>query len=137
LIFQIHGFTDFRHLVFNHFCIGKTIQAMTTTRRPLFIDFDIHTDGDQDFKNELVTLMIDNVVELKTSFASIDRLGHESFLKAIHKMKATIEIINDKELSDLIARFRNEDEARKKGSSAIFESLCLEIIHSLQQELPR
>ena len=110
---------------------------MTTTRRPLSIDFDIHTDGDQDFKNELVTLMIDNVVELKTCFASIERHGHESFLKAIHKMKATIEIINDKDLSELIARFRNEDEARKKGNAAVFDSVCTEIIHSLQQELPR
>lgn len=108
----------------------------TTARRPLFIDFDIHTDGDQDFKIELVTLMIDNIHELQSSFASIDRNGHESFIKAVHKMKSTIEIINDKDFSDVIARFRSEEEVRKKNNAIVFDSLCNEIVLSLQQEIP-
>jgi hypothetical protein len=119
------------------FVSENKFKAMTTTaRRPLFIDFDIHTDGDQDFKNELVTLMIDNILELQSSFASIERNGHESFLKAVHKMKSTIEIINDRDLSELIAQFRSEEESRKKSKAEIFNSLCKDIIHSLQQEIP-
>jgi hypothetical protein len=112
----------------------KDYAMKTSTRRPLFIDFDIHTDGDQDFKKELIALMIDNIRELQSSFKSIERNGHESFLKAVHKMKSTIEIINDKDLSELIVRFGNEQEVRKKENVVIFDSLCNQIVLSLEQE---
>jgi hypothetical protein len=107
----------------------------TSARRPLFIDFDLHTDGDQDFKNELVTLMIDNVRELQRAYQALAKNGHESFLKAAHKMKSTIEIINDKDLSDIVAKFSDAEEVKKSGNAAVFNSLCDDIVNSLEQEL--
>jgi hypothetical protein len=65
-------------------------------RRKLLIDFDAYTDGDAEFKGELVALMIDNLIELEET---VQRAGKGNDLKLFdavcHKVKATVEMLAD------------------------------------------
>jgi HPt (histidine-containing phosphotransfer) domain-containing protein len=106
--------------------------------RPLFINFDLHTDGDNDFKKELIALMIENMRELIwAQNRSHQQNDHSFFLKACHKMKSTLAMLDDKELlqvvhelSDPILNLDGQKPERVKR----FVTLCEGIIKSLDKE---
>ncbi len=67
--------------------------------RPLNIDFDQYTDGDIEFKNELVSLMIIDLRDLQKSLVLATQSNNpEIYLKACHKARTTVVILNDPEL---------------------------------------
>jgi hypothetical protein len=79
------------------------VDVASAPAKPLSIDFDLYTDGDSDFKNELVVLMIDNIKELKQSLAEAGKSNNpETFRKACHKVKPTLSMIDDAEYNDII-----------------------------------
>jgi hypothetical protein len=100
--------------------------------RPLFIDFELHTDGDVEFKKELISLMIDDIWELYHA----QRNGTETFLKICHKIKATLEILNDKDLNEVITQLRNPaiSTQQQEETLQLFNSLCEALVKSLQRE---
>ena len=103
-------------------------------KRPLFIDFDLYTDGDADFKKELITLMIENLRELQKVKQQND---HSLFLKACHKVKSTLNILNDNALNAVVNDLSEaavKNEQGKQEHVAQLHALCEEIVRSLEQE---
>jgi hypothetical protein len=100
--------------------------------RPLLVDFNQYTDGDDEFKKELIVLMIDNIRELQTS-AKIAGQHNDVliFSKTCHKIKPTLSMLADPELTSII-------EAIEQGLSQdkvnLLQVMCSEIIKSLEHE---
>jgi hypothetical protein len=100
-------------------------------QRPLFADFQIHTDGDPDFKKELIGLMIDNLLELSQSFQfSMTAGDFTSFRMAGHKMNSTLGILADDEFLTIVDEIKKNGADEKKA--LLFNSLCAQIIDSLK-----
>ncbi len=99
--------------------------------RPLFVDFDLYTHDDPDFKKELIGLMLKDVSELQSSLALAQELDDVSiYQKACHKMNSTLTILDDKELINVVAEVK-KDIKNPEGTS-FFNRLCSEIINSLK-----
>jgi hypothetical protein len=98
--------------------------------RPLFIDFDSYTDGDSDFKKELIELMIDNLKELCQVLKQSDT---DSFHKVCHKVKATVVMLDDTELMQLMddLKVSYSDSDRKE----LLDKICVAVIDSLKKDL--
>lgn len=112
-----------------------TLQAVTN--RPLYINFDHYTDGDIDFKKELIYLMIDNLKEVQNSLREATQKNKlEIFEKTCHKVKPTISMLEDKDLVESIqmirSQFSNTDEQENRINS--FSLVCNQIIRSLEKE---
>jgi CheY-like chemotaxis protein len=111
--------------------------------RPLFIDFDLYTDGDDAFKLEFTQLMIDNLYELQEGIQDSLRLNDgKPFSLKYHKVAATIEMLSDAELTEHLNMLSNHfkdiqplspDSLQAKAQSL----LCLlpMIIRSLTLEI--
>ncbi len=112
------------------------INKYTKTLRPLFIDFELYTEGDNDFKKELISLMIDNIHELQKSLLCDNK---ESFISVCHKVKATIAMLCDDELTDVIQALKTLMAANDRDSDVynekvfFFDKTCLDVIESLQE----
>jgi hypothetical protein len=103
------------------------------TARPLFIDFDAYTDGDESFKKELTLLIIDNLLELQQILQVVaENNDAPRFHKVCHKIKATLEMLEDKEMLDTVEQLKVmiTDATR----IALLDKLCSDIIESLRRE---
>ena len=109
----------------------------SVNRKPLSVDFDLHTDGDLEFKAELVILMIENMRELQESWSKANKQNNlEIFRESCHKVKPTISILDDKELIDAIEQLKHQtDENEKKNTIAMFNRLCEDLIKGLEEEI--
>lgn len=99
------------------------------TRRPLNINFEQYAH----FKRELIDRMIESLQELQQAYAlSSAQLDMTMFLKACHKTKTTLRILEDTQLIKLV------EELKKPGIDAegvaLFHQLIAEIITSLWME---
>lgn len=109
----------------------------SVTNRPLFINFDLYTDGDADFKKELIYLMIDNLKEVQSSLVEATQKNKlDIFEKTCHKIKPTLSMLEDNELMASIevikSHFANNEE--KTSWVASFTTACNQIIKSLEKE---
>lgn len=106
-------------------------------RKPLSVDFDRHTDSDQEFKTELVNLMIENMKELQESLQKANKQNNPKiFRESCHRVKPTTAILDDKELMDTIEELqRQTDENKKKNTIAMFNKMCEDIIKGLKDEI--
>jgi hypothetical protein len=108
--------------------IANTILTPVSPR-PLSIDFDAYTDGDNEFKKELIELMIDNLEELRQTMKQPDV---DLYHKTCHKIKATVVMLADEEfqrmMNDLQVRFSD-----MKGIEAL-DWMCQSVIESLKKE---
>src|SRR5687768_11427869 len=76
--------------------------------KPLHIDFNLYTDGDEEFKQELVELMIENLQELQSSLHSANKENKvDIFSVCTHKIKVTLSMIDDKDVNELIDEIKN------------------------------
>ena len=93
--------------------------------RPLLIDFDQYTDGDADFKLELISLMVVDIGELQKSLVQATRLNDpELFKKGCHKSKTTVAMVDDKELILLLEDLEIQmAEGKTKGCSVFGEKM--------------
>src|SRR4051812_40145020 len=100
-------------------------------KRPLSVDFALHTDDDADFKKELIDLMIDNIKELRQALSqSRILLDITPYKKACHKVNSTIGILADPEFSMVVDEIKTSvDNGEKVG---LFNSLCSQLIESLE-----
>jgi HPt (histidine-containing phosphotransfer) domain-containing protein len=109
--------------------------------RTLNIDLDLYTEGDPDFKKELVKLIIKNVREFQQSLSdAVSKNAPDIFLKAAHKIKVSIAMLNDKEFTETAREMErimivdnNVSNFTEKQSN--FNSLCEGIILGLESEL--
>jgi hypothetical protein len=100
--------------------------------RPLFADFQVHTDGDSDFKQELIRLFIGNLAELKQNLDQV-AFDHIGFRDICHKVNSTIYILADKEFIRAVTSVK--ENGNDQGKRALLNSICLQIIESLEAEL--
>lgn len=106
---------------------------------PLAIDFDLHTEGDPAFKSELIRLLSENISELQQS---LSRTLHEhhtgAFQKTCHKVSTTLQILNNKDLNDVVQDLKDEmkpaNNTPAKEKVTLFNSLCDYITKALQSE---
>ncbi|MEX1241105.1 MAG: hypothetical protein WEB30_15380 [Cyclobacteriaceae bacterium] len=109
--------------------------------RQLYIDFDVYTEGDQEYKMELVLLLIDNLIEFRQTLTdSIQQNNSRLFLDACHKATVTLSMLEDKELNELIEELkRNILEIHKVSRWMMrldrFQDVCDLIIISLRKEI--
>lgn len=109
--------------------------------KPINIDFDLYTDNDSDFKHKLVVLMISNLNELQQAlFHSLQNQDVQSFSKASHKVHATLVILDDADLDQVIAELKellinknNRDRLLQLANT--LEEFCNGIIVSLEKEI--
>jgi len=102
----------------------------SSSARPLYIDFDAYTDGDQEFKKELIVLIIDNLHELKHMLRP-QLHDIQVFHKVCHKIKATLVMLNDVEMMDIIEQLKimtNHSQLTQ------LDKICDDIIESLDKE---
>lgn len=113
----------------------KILQTPST--RPLCIDFDQYTDGDADFKKELIYLMIDNLKEIQDSILeAMQKNDIEIFAKTCHKIRPTLNMLEDKELIESldVVKLKFFDTMEKGKSISHFIFICSQIIHCLEEE---
>jgi CheY-like chemotaxis protein len=114
-----YGMTDFMNKPFRHEELQEKIMTYTHTpvaansstpagdRRPLKIDFDLHTDGDPVFKMELVQLLMENIAELRQSLdTAVKQNDPQTFLKTCHKVYTAISMLNDSDLTYIVDKIR-------------------------------
>lgn len=109
----------------------------STAGRPLYIDFNQYTDGDVDFKKELVGLMIDNLKEILDSLKeSTQKNTPEIFEKTCHKIKPTLSMLEDQDFMEIIQKIKGEfsDSLQKEQNIRAFNTTCGQIIKSLEKE---
>ncbi len=103
-----------------------------SSRQSFSIDFDLYTDGDDEFKQELISLIISNIEELLWSLEQ----GLAVFKKVCHKIKSTTAIIGDSDFDELIHCLSNEhiDQDEKCSKTNMLIMQCNTIIKYLDGE---
>ena len=108
-----------------------------SSNRPLFINFELYTDGDADFKRELIYSIIDNLKEVQVSLLEAMKNNNlEIFEKTCHKIKPTLILLDDNELLHTIQSIKMEFANHQNEELVTdFGLACLQIILSLEKEL--
>ena len=148
-----HGMTDFMNKPFRHEELQEKIMTYSrpiappdppdNNRRPLKIDFDLHTDGDPVFKAELIQLLVENITELREALAeTIKRSDKQIYLKACHKVYTAISMLNDPEFTHVVDNLRNTmrqqinpNDVNLLADAKILDTLGKAISQSLEIEL--
>jgi hypothetical protein len=106
------------------------------------IDLSPYTEGDPDFRRELAGLMIKNIQDLKDSLSrSITEKNPEFYTAACHKVKTTIDMVNDHNFSAVVETLKQMLIEKMYGSHAFdekvgyYRELNEKIIQSLQKEM--
>jgi hypothetical protein len=104
----------------------------TANGRPLFIDFDEYTDGDAEFKKELVVSMVSNLQELQQVLPeALQNNDVALFNKLCHKIKVTLEMLKDEELLETIEQLKTNIKDSLKVRA--LDRICADIIKSLNR----
>jgi CheY-like chemotaxis protein len=106
-------------------------------QRPLSIDFNRYTEGDEAFKHELLLIMISNIYELMQGLQKgIEFNDMGIFRKIYHKVQPALAIIDDKEFMDVIQELKFETLPSDKRNTdiSLFTKLGESIIRSLEEE---
>lgn len=110
-----------------------------TFHRPLSIDFNSYTDGDSDFKHELISHLIGNIKELQQSLSGLDPHTSINFTQVLHKVKTTVMMLDDVEFTGMIeelkaAKISNYPLEFFKRKIELFNILCDQLVESLAAE---
>ena len=117
--------------------MNSSMFSLSGDSRPLSIDFNAYTDGDDGFKKKLILLMIDNIRELQSALQVLDTFKHfEAFRATCHRIKATLMMLDDKPLLDAIEEIKNplQNGEQKLQQIEVLNSTCEAIINSLLAE---
>ncbi len=110
----------------------NTRTIVSKPKRALLIDFELYADNDPDFKRELITLMIDNLREVLAAYkASVKQSEPDIFSKACHKMKTTLVMLEDPELTAVVEDLKRPDA--EPGNVSRFGKIIAELIESLSE----
>ena len=105
-------------------------------RRQLHVDFEIYTEGDKDYKVEMIFHMIKNLKELQNAFRQAEQERDAAgFKMSCHKAQTVLKILNDGELNRIIDEIKKEIASGVEAEKILeFNNLCREIITSLESE---
>jgi signal transduction histidine kinase/CheY-like chemotaxis protein/ligand-binding sensor domain-containing protein len=144
------GMTDYLSKPFNSEDLFSVIQkygsrqSKLSERLPLTARLSMEqiTEGNSDYKKELVTLLIGNVTELKTAFIScLQTKQPDLFNKAIHKVTTTLNILNIDELTKIVNEIKELLNNTESGGEVppikidSFQKLLEKVIRGLTIEL--
>ena len=109
----------------------------SNTRRFFSPDFDQYIDGNDDFRKELIPLIIGNITELQESFR---RDSPEALFAVCHKVTFTVTLLSDAELSETIKELK--ELIRNSGKVGaifhekllLFNAICSAIVENLKAE---
>jgi hypothetical protein len=88
--------SELYNLLKNHFDRSQSNHVMA--------NLDRCTDGDAEFRKELAQLLANNIAELMTNVEKARMLNDANiFIRAVHKTKTTLSILNDGELTEEIS----------------------------------
>jgi len=131
------GMTDFinKPLIVEE-VISKIDKYVLASLRPLYINFNLYTDGDRNFEKELRTHLIGNINELQQSLSNIAQNASKAFLNVLHKVKSTTGMLCDREFSDTLEEVRAMSISGQEGD--LFQKkvsqlswLCNQVVNSL------
>ena len=112
--------------------------------RPLYLNYELYTDGDAAFKGELSAMMIENIQELRQSLHdAISQQQPDIFQKACHKTKVALHMLEDQEFTDTTEEIKSKlHHLDKTGNSfseqiALFDALSDAVIYSLELEIKK
>ncbi|MCD9015691.1 hypothetical protein [Parachryseolinea silvisoli] len=99
--------------------------------RTLFIDFDLYTDGDEEFKQELIDSMIDNLVEMQQVLQEASQRNDAGLFQGVcHKIKPTLEMLADVELLDTVSKLKVN--VTDPANITLLNRICKGIVQSLK-----
>ena len=102
--------------------------------RPLYINFESYTEGDNVFKAELITLLISNMHDLQESLKKAnDQKNENIFRLSSHKVKPSLSMLNDIEFNVIVENLNEKTFDIKSGE--MFNQICNAIIKSLEKEV--
>jgi response regulator RpfG family c-di-GMP phosphodiesterase len=136
-----HGMTDFVSKPLMAEELKSKINAYvvhnnnTKEDRKLYFDIDEYAEGDAEFKQELVSLMISNIKELQQALhVSVKNRNPDIFRRLCHKVSPTIGILKDAEFAELIEQLKLKI-SKPKDVQLRFSEISDRIIHTLELEL--
>jgi PAS domain S-box-containing protein len=140
------GMSDFISKPFQPHELFEKIAGFVAMKKNEDLDGDIkanlhaYSEGDADFKKELATNVIRNILELKTALheSIADRSDRTRFSKACHKVKTSLSLVGDKNFIAVVKRI-NDDLTHgvlpKKRDVTDFEDASKKIIEELETEI--
>ena len=96
-----HELTDFITIPFDETVVYDKLKNHLDKTRPdiVMANLDRCTDGDPEFRKELAQLLANNITELMTNIEKALEVNDPNiFIRAVHKTKTTLSILNDVEL---------------------------------------
>lgn len=120
-----------------------TVARENLVRRRLYMDFDLYTEGDKEFKKELISMIVINIRDCQKALSdSFTQSRPEFFLMAAHKIKPSISMLNDPELTESLKEIgrdiiANQGFERSYEYQKVFNNICDDIVISLEYELTR
>lgn len=109
--------------------------------RPLHIDFDVYTEGDDAFKEELGMAILKNMEEFRQTLPDAIQQGNpQLFLQGCHKVKVSLSMLADQEFDEIIEKLQKGivtpgNATQLATWSDHFQRICGLIITSLRSEL--
>jgi hypothetical protein len=101
--------------------------------RHAFKHLDAYTDGDPDFKQVLIPLIIENLLELQQALHwANERCDLSFFHKACHKASTTLDMLECKEFMDIVEELKAN--IGKSDSVTLFDKYVKGFIQSLGDE---
>lgn len=98
-------FTDFAKDLSDQTELYKTLKNYLDKNQPevVMANLDRCTDGDVEFRKELAQLLANNIIELMGNLEkAIQQRDVNIFVRAVHKTKTTLSILNDAQLFEQI-----------------------------------
>jgi CheY-like chemotaxis protein len=124
------------HCKIHHYALSTKVDP-----RPLRIRFDLYADSDDDFKIELINLMMTNILELQHACYKAFYVGDSRTYQTIsHKVKSTLILLDDKEFMFLVDELkqafnRNVKQEQIQDTVTRFNFLSESILKTLENEL--
>lgn len=113
-------------------------EGMTST---ISDTLDMYTEGNLDFKKELIGHLMKNIEELQSSLlGSIDQKDPTLFETAAHKCRTTLTMLGDQELLNVVEEVKQALEHQHNGTLSVildqkFTKLVKETMDGLTEEL--
>lgn len=125
---------DLQQIILKYTGPGK-LSGMGTVANSL----DMYTEGNLDFKKELIGHLMKNIEELKLSLeASLNTKDSTAFHAAAHKCRTTLTMLGDHELLKVVDEVKNALDNEKMLSTILdqkFTKLVNETMEGLAEEL--
>ena len=106
------------------------------------IDLHPYAEGDPEFTRELAGLMIQNIRDLEDSLSrSIRERKPEFYTAACHKVKVTVDMVNDRDFSAVVEALRKMSMEKMYDADVFhhqvseYKQLNKDIIHVLRKKM--